>query len=252
MEITYHISSFEGPLDLLLTLIQKNKFDIFDIPIAEICGQYMDFINEEALRNPDISSDFLVMASRLMLIKSRMLLPRSPEEDEEDPRAELAAAVAEYARAKEASELLAGMYSAFSGRMIKDTDEIAPDKTLIDQDPERLASALYKILDEERLGRESVNKFTPIIKRRAVSAEKKADEIMSYLKKAKHVFAYDILRHERDRSDMIAAFLAILELLRSEKIIIEDGDDDETGVLRTEELTLRLAESEYETNDTKE
>ena len=91
--ISYKLDQFEGPLDLLLTLISKNKIDINDIPIAELCAQYMEYINAEENRDIEIASEFLLMASELMLIKSRMLLPKT--EDEEDPRASLVEAVLE-------------------------------------------------------------------------------------------------------------------------------------------------------------
>ena len=86
--VTYRLDQFEGPLDLLLTLIQKNKVSITDIPISIICDQYMEYITEAQSLDMDVASEFIVMASELMLIKSKMLLPR-PEEEEADPRAEL-------------------------------------------------------------------------------------------------------------------------------------------------------------------
>ena len=97
-QLTYRLDQFEGPLDLLLTLITKNKVSITDIPIAIICDQYMEYIEEAQRMDLDIASEFIVMASELMLIKSRMLLPRDEESEEEDPRAALAAALLEYKR----------------------------------------------------------------------------------------------------------------------------------------------------------
>ena len=132
--ITYRLEQFEGPLDLLLTLIQKNKVSITDIPISLICDQYMEYITEAQLLDMDIASEFIVMASELMLIKSRMLLPRE-EEDEDDPRATLTDALLRYQQAKEAAAKLSPMYAFYSGRMVKDTDEISVDKTFVaDQD----------------------------------------------------------------------------------------------------------------------
>ena len=96
--VTYRLDQFEGPLDLLLTLIQKNKVSITDIPIAIICDQYMAFITEAQEMDMDIASEFIVMASELMLIKSKMLLPRV-EEEEEDPRAQLTDALLRYQQA---------------------------------------------------------------------------------------------------------------------------------------------------------
>ena len=92
MELSYKLETFEGPLDLLLSLISKNKIEINDIPISLVCDQYMEYLAKAEAFDIELSSDFIVMASELMLIKSRMLLPRNEEEDE-DPLAALAAAV---------------------------------------------------------------------------------------------------------------------------------------------------------------
>lgn len=238
-QITYRLDQFEGPLDLLLTLIQKNKFDIADIPIAIICDQYMEYINEAASRDLDISSDFIVMASRLMLIKSRTLLPRDPE-TEEDPREELARAVLEYARAKEASQLFAGMYSMHSGRMVKDTDEIKPDNTLRDHDAALLASALNRVLSEVRITEASTARFTPLIRKRVATATEKAYSVMRYMYGRGVVTAETLFLREETRSDMIAVFLALLELLRNQRVRIV-SDSDEIGTLDTGSLFLELS-----------
>lgn len=98
MGITVRLEAFEGPLDLLLHLIEKNKVDIYDIPIIEITAQYMEYIEGMPRKDLDTTSEFLVMAATLLSIKSRMLLPKqeSPEEEEEDPRAELVRQLLEY------------------------------------------------------------------------------------------------------------------------------------------------------------
>ena len=127
--ITYKLEQFEGPLDLLLSLIHKNKVSISDIPIALICDQYIEYLNAANELNMDLASEFIVMASELMLIKSKLLLPKE-EDDEEDPRAQLADALIRYAQAKEAAQKLTPLYAFYSGRMVKDTDEISIDKTL--------------------------------------------------------------------------------------------------------------------------
>ena len=106
-KILYKLDTFEGPLDLLLTLIQKNKVSIYDIPIVEITAQYLEAIDGIEEANLDNTSEFLVMASNLLYIKSKMLLPKNEEEeDEEDPREELARRLAEYQQFKEASKEL--------------------------------------------------------------------------------------------------------------------------------------------------
>ena len=143
---TYKLDQFEGPLDLLLTLIQKNKVNISDIPISLICDQYMEYINSAAERDMDIASEFILMASELMLIKSKLLLPRV-EEEEEDPRKDLADALLRYQQAKLAATKLAPLYAYYSGRMVKDTDEISVDKTFVlDQSPDALTNAINRII----------------------------------------------------------------------------------------------------------
>lgn len=102
-ELNLKIERYEGPLDLLLALIAKNKLNIFDIPIAEIAEQYMAHIEAMRSLNMEVTSEFIYYAAELMLIKSRMLLPR---EEEEDPRRNLVDALLEYRRARAAAELL--------------------------------------------------------------------------------------------------------------------------------------------------
>ncbi|MFR5889979.1 MAG: segregation and condensation protein A [Lachnospiraceae bacterium] len=151
MELSYKLETFEGPLDLLLSLISKNKIDINDIPISLVCDQYMEYLAKAEAFDIELSSDFIVMASELMLIKSRMLLPRN-EEEEEDPRAALAAAVLEYQRAKEASAMLGDLFSHYGLRMAKDTDEITVDKSFVaDHDVSLLFKAYNKVMSEIKI-----------------------------------------------------------------------------------------------------
>ena len=105
-KIKYHLENFDGPLDLLLTLIQKNKVSIYDIPIVEITDQYLDAIKDIESSQLENTGEFIVMASQLLYIKSRMLLPKPEEENDEDPREELAQRLAEYQKFKEASKEL--------------------------------------------------------------------------------------------------------------------------------------------------
>ena len=105
-KIKYHLENFDGPLDLLLTLIQKNKVSIYDIPIVEITDQYLDAIKDIESSQLENTGEFIVMASQLLYIKSRMLLPKPEEENDEDPREELAQRLAEYQEFKEASKEL--------------------------------------------------------------------------------------------------------------------------------------------------
>ena len=145
-ELTYRLDQYEGPLDLLLTLIAKNKVSITDIPIAKICDQYMEYIEANQNMDLDVASEFIVMASELMLIKSRMLLPRD-EENDPDPRAELVDALLIYQKAKEAAEELRPLYAEYSGRMAKDVDEIPPDRGVpLGLNPMLLSRAMNALL----------------------------------------------------------------------------------------------------------
>ncbi|MBQ4510917.1 MAG: segregation/condensation protein A, partial [Clostridia bacterium] len=169
-QLMYKLEVFEGPLDLLLNLISKNKMKIEDIQIAIICDQYMEYLATAEKMNIDLSADFLVMASQLMLIKSRTLLPRAQEE-EEDPAEELARMLLEYKHAKEASQKLGDLFSQFNGRMEKDTDEIAPDRTYVaEHDVYLLQAALLRVMNTiEVTDEEASERIRPLISTRTVS-----------------------------------------------------------------------------------
>ena len=227
-EIKYRLDSFEGPLDLLLTLIQKNKVSIENIPISLICDQYMEYLNEAQTLNMDIATEFLVMASELMLIKSKMLLPKV-KEDEEDPRAALADALLKYSQAKEAAKKMALLYPKFSGRMEKDTDEISIDKTYVaDQEIESLNAAVRRILtyNENRPVAEK-NMFTPMISSPIVPVEVKIAGILTKMEsKNSPTTVWELLDDATSLPDMIAIFLGILELMKIRRInLIEDEDN---------------------------
>ena len=225
--ITYRLEQFEGPLDLLLSLISKNKVSIADIPIAMICDQYMEYIVEAQELNMEIASEFIVMASELILIKSKMLLPR-PEVEEEDPRATLADALLRYKQAKEAAVKLAPMYAYYSGRMVKDTDEISIDKTYVsDQSPLVLQQAIKRIIAyNNALERAQQTAFKPMISKPVVPVELK---IVGILNKMNKGGGKSTLRELLDDSvslpDMIAIFIGVLELIKVRKIIIEESDE---------------------------
>jgi len=144
--LTYRLDQFEGPLDLLLMLIQKNKVNIIDIPIALICDQYLEYLKAAQDMDMEIAGEFIVMASELMLIKSRLLLPKV-EADEKDPRADLAEALLRYQQAKQAVAKMIPLYQTYSGRMVKDTDEISIDTSYVtDQEVTQLCAAVRRII----------------------------------------------------------------------------------------------------------
>ncbi len=244
--VTYRLDQFEGPLDLLLTLIQKNKVSITDIPIALICDQYVEAIADAQALDMDVASEFIVMASELMLIKSRMLLPRD-EENETDPRAGLTDALLRYQQAKEAAQKLAPLYAFYSGRMVKDTDEISIDKTFVqDQDVTALCTAVKRIIAyNNALERAANTAFTPMISKPIIPVEIKIVSILKVLEKQSVASLEELIIGEVTLPDLIAAFLGVLELVKVRKLLIADDIDTENAllsastrfILNTEEIT---------------
>ncbi len=226
--LTYKLETFEGPLDLLLSLIHKNKVNIEDIPIALIFDQYMDYLREAESMDMDLASEFIVMASELMLIKSRMLLPRN-EETEEDPRKQLADALLKYQQAKAATLLLAPLYATYSGRLTKDTDEISIDRTFVaEQEPMSLCLAVRRIISYNALLEKAKSKepFTPMLAKPIVPVELKIVGILDHLEENKNATMEELLMDSTSLPDMIAIFMGILELVKVNRIrIVEDPDN---------------------------
>ena len=251
--VTYRLEQFEGPLDLLLTLIQKNKVSITDIPISLICDQYMEYINGAKELNMDVASEFIVMASELMLIKSKMLLPKA-EEDEDDPRAQLADALLRYQQAKEAAQKLSPLYAFYNGRMVKDTDEISIDKSFVhDQQVTDLCAAVRRIIAYNNALEKAANTaFTPMISKPIIPVEIKIVSILKTIEKRGAATLEELLLSESTLPDLIASFLGVLELIKVRRILISDETDEGNAlldsntrfILNTNEDTIE--KSEYE------
>lgn len=222
-QLTYRLDQFEGPLDLLLTLISKNKVSITDIPISIICDQYMEYIEEAQRMDLDIASEFIVMASELMLIKSRMILPHE-EGTENDPRREIADALLLYQQAKLAAKELRPLFEEYSSRYVKGTDDIPPEKGLpLNLEPDMLIKALnavmrrIKVAQAERTPTELVN---PLIKHHIVSVEEKIEEICALLEEHEEASLFFLLKDADSRSELVARFMGILELIKIHRITI--------------------------------
>lgn len=245
MALTYKIEQFEGPLDLLLSLIAKNKVNIEDIPISLICDQYMDYIKEAQRLDMELASEFILMASELMLIKSKMLLPRA-EDDEEDPRAVLTDALIRYQQAKAAALAFAPLYAYYSGRLAKDTDEVTVDKSFVaDQEPEALCAAVRRIIANTNADvRNSVQVFHPMIKKPIVPVEVKIVGILRRLENQQGKATLDeLLSDSVSLPDMIAIFIGVLELVKVRRLLIFETDEDERG-LHSTKTVFTLNENE--------
>ena len=257
--LTYRLDQFEGPLDLLLTLIQKNKVSITDIPISLICDQYMEYITKAQSLDMDVAAEFIVMASELMLIKSRMLLPRE-DDGEDDPRATLTDALLRYQQAKEAAAKLTPMYAYFSGRMVKDTDEISIDNTSVhDQDVTALCTAIRRIIAyNNALERAASTTVTPMISKPIIPVEIKIVSILRNIEKRGIATLEDLIIDEVTLPDLIASFLGVLELVKIRKLLVEDGDGDTENallgagtrfILNTDDTTVEQSEYNLTTGD---
>lgn len=231
--LSFKLESFEGPLDLLLSLVTKNKVDIYDIPISDILDQYLFYLEEMRRMDMDIAGEFITMAAELMLIKSRMLLPKSPLEEDEDPRKRLADALAEYKRAKEAAQLLSENYMKYAGRIARATDE-APFQSipeLSDQDTALLEEAFGRLMQRAKQLKSTMQPpektLENLLKKRVTPIPERIIGIMRYLYKNGRTSFDTIMLQSNTRSDIIASFSALLELLKARRIMIAKDSEDE-------------------------
>ncbi|MBE6639064.1 MAG: segregation/condensation protein A [Ruminococcaceae bacterium] len=235
--LRFKLETFEGPLDLLLKLIAKNKVDIMDIPIVLIFDQYMEYIDRMKRMDMDIAGEFITMAAELMLIKSKMLLPKQKNEEEEDPRAVLAAALTAYKCAKEAAGELNTRYAVYGGRMVKESEDIAPDTSYVaPQDTDALIHAFEKLLRRKKLQEESKNAapaktLQEIVTKKITPIQHRVYSVLRHLKKnGSTPFEALMLASSTTRSDLIASFAALLQLIRRHLVIIT-VDDPENPIL---------------------
>ena len=260
-QLTYRLDQFEGPLDLLLTLISKNKVSITDIPIAMICDQYMEYIDEAQRMDLDIASEFIVMASELMLIKSKMILPHE-EGTENDPRREIANALLLYQQAKLAVTKLRPLYEEYSSRFVKGTDDVPPEKGLpLNLDPSLMIKALNAILRRIRISeaeRKPTDLVNPLIKHHVVSVEEKIEEICALLEEHEEASLFFLLKDATSRAELVARFMGVLELIKIHRIkittvhFVEDvAEYDAEGLnikfmLNPDYVPVEGAESEFD------
>ena len=253
MEPTYKIEIFEGPLDLLLSLIYKNKVDITDIPIALIFDQYMEYLDRMREMDMDIAGEFIVMASELMLIKSRMLLPKPEgEENTEDPRTKLANALIEYKHAKEISEELDEMLRTYGGRMAKDTEEIPADDSFIaEHSVTLLQRAMTRMLlnrSKEEMLRQEAQMVRPIVRRKIVPVGVKVISVLKTVIRKKNVRFDEFFDHCTSRSELVATFMVVLELLKVSRINVSEPDENDDVYISLNENYVKPTETPEETD----
>jgi segregation and condensation protein A len=221
LDYTFRLEGFEGPLDLLLHLIQKDELDILNIPIALITEQYLEYLQLMKVLNLDVAGEFLLMASTLLHIKSKMLLPKSSEgeeEEEEDPRAELVRRLLEYQKYKQAAGELEKRpmlnRDVFIRLILSETEE-APEEERIEVNLFGLLEAFRQVLERVKL--ESVHEV--ILEH--LSVEDKIEEILALLERENRSMAFHrLFPEEASRRVVVITLLAILELVKMKRIRI--------------------------------
>ncbi len=230
MGISYKLDNFEGPLDLLLHLIDKNKVNIYDIPISVITEQYLDYVNHMETEDLNIVSEFLVMAATLIDIKARMLLPKEVNEEgeEEDPRAELVARLLEYKYYKYMSQELRDREVGAERLFYKNPTvppEVAKYEPPLDLDSLLDGLTLAKLQEIFRaVTKRNSDRIDPIrsrfgnIRKESVSLEDKINSVMDYARKHRTFSFRKMLEGQPDRVEVVVTFLALLELMKVGKI----------------------------------
>ena len=236
MEISVKLQQFEGPLDLLLHLIDKNKVDIFDIPIVEITNQYMEYLHAMETEDMSVMSEFLVMAATLLDIKARMLLPKEVNEEgeEEDPRQELVERLLEYKMYKYMSYELRDRQTDAEHVLYRDpsipreVQQYKPpvdlNEILGDLDLERLNAIFQDVM------KRSENRLDPVRSRfgQVEKEEVDLDQTIAYVEKyisQHHKCNFrDLLKKQRSKMRIAITFLTILEMMKTGKIEVEQDE----------------------------
>ena len=220
------LNNFEGPLDLLCHLIDKNKMNIYDISINEITEQYMEYINSMQENSLEVTGDFLVMASNLLYIKSKILLPTKQDEEQEDPREELVNQILEYKKIKEATVQMRKDNEEYSQMHYKEPEKLIfkkEQKLETTYSSDIIQSLFMKIaqmnLDKINHNAKDINK---LIERDKVTVRSKIKEILKFLLKQKSIiFNKEFCTEKRSKNEIVTAFLAMLELDKSNRIKIK-------------------------------
>lgn len=249
-EYKVNLEVFEGPLDLLLYLIKKDELDIHDIPIVRITNQYMEYLELMKILNLEIAGDFIVMASTLMLIKSRMLLPdeeRGPveEDDEDDPRWDLVRQLVEYKKFKDAAGFLEVLEEEQENVFGREGEHVElgarPEVGMSDVGIFDLISALNQALDRvpsEELQEIFAEQFT---------VGEKIDDLLERTSNGGHVSLSRLFMNMHSRQEIVCTFLAVLELIKLNRLMArQDSHFQEIVIEQVEESASEPVAEEEE------
>lgn len=235
MELEFKLEKFEGPLDLLLHLIDRNKVDIYDIPIAQITDQYMEYVRQMEEENLDVMSEFLVMAATLLDIKCRMLLPKEVNEEgeEEDPRAELVQKLLEYkctSICRQSWELSAGADRFLYRRkhLPKEVQSYLPpvnyEELIGDTTLAKLNDIFQDILKRQKYRVDPVRSQFGRIEKEEVDLSAKELYIKAYLNSHRDTDFKRLLEEQGSKDEVIVTFLVVLELMKTGSIEIQQDE----------------------------
>lgn len=237
-EYKVNLEVFEGPLDLLLYLIKKDEVDIYDIPIGRITTQYMEYLELMKILNLEIAGDFIVMAATLMVIKSRLLLPdeeRGPveEDDEDDPRWDLVRQLVEYKKFKDAAGFLEQLEAIQENVFSREGEHVElgarPEIGMSDVSIFDLISALNQALD--RAPKEELNEIFA----EQFTVSEKVDYLLEATKNGKPLTLGRLFRGMRSRQEIVCTFLAVLELIKLNRLAArQDNHFDEIVIEQIE------------------
>ncbi|MDE6763755.1 MAG: segregation/condensation protein A [Oscillospiraceae bacterium] len=225
-QISFKLEVFEGPLDLLLHLITKHKLNINDIPITELLDQYMDYISRMSEQNMEIAGEFLEMAARLVYIKTVSLLPQ--REEAEQLKKELQGRLIEYSLCKKTAEIMKERYigNVFA---VRDQLKIEFDNTYpIIHNPQELLDSYMKIQIKPPEEKVKTEAFNTIVKKKIVSVTSKIIFVLRRLYKSGSCLMNGLFEGLTDRSERVAVFLAVLELTKSGRIMLNDDNTEIT------------------------
>jgi len=217
------LDNFEGPLDLLCYLIDKDKMDIYEVPLDKITDQYIEYLNIQEKLNLEIASEFLVMASTLLLIKSKGLLPKVAQDEAEITEEELIRRIIEYKKYKEICKPLKERFEAYSKRMTKFPEKIELPKQVLEMSfsIDDIESAYKNVVQRNK---DKQNEFKDNIKKIAISDEysvtDKVKEIYNELvKQPRFIFNNLFSLEEKPKAEVVTAFTGVLELSRRNKVL---------------------------------
>lgn len=226
--LAFQLNVFEGPLDLLLSLIEKNKMDIYDISIHEITQQYLEHVSQMQVFSMEVASDFLWMASTLLHIKSRMLLPRKKNEEEEDPREELVLQLLAYKRCKIFVDFLKKRWKNYAFYATKEESlpvclglgerkQIFPPLSY-----EKFCLACQRVCDRNALRFNDLSKkMTSILRREPLPLHRCITKMWHQIQAKQKLYFTELLSEQADSREEVSSFLALLELLRLHEVEVE-------------------------------